>query len=408
MGDSKLPTGMELTALDERFRDDPYPVLRELRERSPVYEETQLRQYVYTRHDDVRAILKDRDLWSDPRKGNPGTLTYELLAPGVSDEGPSMLLMDDPEHRRLRSLVSRFFTPPAVEKWRPRVREVVARTLDAIEGPDLELIERFAGPIPTVVIAEVLGIDAAKHGDFKQWSDDIVHVSFNPAPTPEQARVGQAAHDALSAFFLAEIAARRAAPGRDLLSDLVAAEEGDDRLTDAEIVKQCNLLLVAGNITTTDLIGNGVKALLDHPDQLHALRKEPALIDNAVEEMLRFDSPVTDSGRIANRTVDFGGCPVPKGETLATSLAAANRDPDVYPDPDAFDVRRKDTHHQAFGGGRHMCLGAHLARVEVQEAIGGLLRRHPQLAHGARGHRYAAVPSFRGLSELWVATGGTP
>ena len=170
------------------------------------------------------------------------------------------------------------------------------------------------------------------------------------------------------------------------------------------MIRQCFLLLVAGNVTTTDLIGNGVKALLDHPEQLQLLRDDPDLIANAVEEMLRFDSPVVNSGRIANREIDLGGCPVGKGESLSVSLAAANRDPDIYPHPDEFDIRREDVHHQSFGGGRHLCLGAHLARLEAQEAILGLLQRFPNLRHGSRGYEYHAIPSFRGMSHFFVAT----
>ena len=170
-------------------------------------------------------------------------------------------------------------------------------------------------------------------------------------------------------------------------------------------MRQCNLLLVAGNVTTTDLIGNGTRALLENPEQWQKLRDQPELIKNAVEEMLRYDSPVVNSGRIADRDISIGGCPVHKGESLSTSLAAANRDPAVYPNPDAFDITREDTHHQSFGGGRHLCLGAHLARVEAQEAILGLIRRFPNLSLSPRGYTHHAIPSFRGMSECWVVTG---
>lgn len=395
-----LPVGIALTALDERFREDPYPVLAELRQRAPVLHDDQLHRYVYIRHDDVKAILRDRDFWTDPRKANPGTFTRMFL--GNGDEEPSMLLMDEPDHRRLRSLVSRPFTPAAVERWRERVRQTVAEVLDRIEDEEFDLIGRFAGPIPTVVIAQMLGIDPAMHDRFKVWSDTSVETAFNPFPTPEQQAAREAAEGALNAFFEAEIEARRRSPGDDLISDMIRAEEAGETLSTREIVGQCNLLLIAGNVTTTDLIGNGVRALLDHPDQLEKLRANPSLIGNAVEEMLRFDSPVTNSGRIANRDVAIGGCPVSKGESLSVSLAAANRDPTVYPEPDRFDIERADTHHQAFGGGRHLCLGAHLARLEAQEAILGLINRYPVLERADRDPIYSAVPSFRGMAEFRV------
>lgn len=400
MSEPALPTGVALTAIDETFKEDPYPVLSRIREAARVLHDEELGRYVYTRHDDVKSILRDKDLWSDPRKANPGTFTREFL--GEEDAEPSMLLMDEPDHRRLRMLVSSSFTPAAVERWRAQIEETVRTVLDRIEASEFDLIARFAGPVPTIVIARMLGIDETKVDDFKAWSDTSVKVAFNPFSTPEELAAGQQAGEALNRFFQDEIAARRANPGDDLISDMIRAEAEGEKLTEAEIIGQCNLLLIAGNVTTTDLIGNGTKALLDHPGQLAKLRAHPELIENAVEEMLRFDSPVTNSGRIANRTIDIGGCPVHQGESLSTSLAAANRDPSVYPNPDKFDIERDDTHHQAFGGGRHLCLGAHLARLEAQVAILGLLGRYPTLEHSERGHVYANVPSFRGMTEFWV------
>ena len=216
------------------------------------------------------------------------------------------------------------------------------------------------------------------------------------------ATAAQEARQNLALCFEEEIRRRSKNPGDDLLSAMIKAEAHGETLSREEIISQCNLLLVAGNVTTTDLIGNGVKALLDHPGQLQKLRNDPALIKNAVEEMLRYDSPVTNSGRIAHESRNIAGCPAQRGDNLAVSLAAANRDPAVYPAPDRFDIEREDTHHQSFGGGRHLCLGAHLARLEAQEAILGLLERYPELEHSARGYRYHAIPTFRGMSEFWV------
>ena len=398
-----LPTGLSLTALDPAFREDPYPILAELRRREPIHHDTQLQRWVFTRHADVNAILKDPDFWSDPRKGNPGSFSRNFL--DNDGEEPSMLLMDDPGHRRLRELVRHSFTPRAVERVREGVRSVAERLVGALDDAPFDLVAHFSGPLPTVVIADMLGIDSAKHGDFKAWSDVAVAVGFNPAPKPEQLEAGQAARDALEAFFFAEIEARRGALGDDLISDMLRAEAAGDRLTDREIVTMCDLLLIAGNVTTTDLIGNAVKALLDHPDQEALLRARPELLPNAVEEALRYDSPVTNSGRIANRDVEFDGIRIPKGESLSVSLAAANRDPAVHADPDRFDVTRKNPQTQGFGGGRHFCLGAHLARLEAQEALRALLGRFETLSLGPEGYRYAAVPSFRGFERLQVAPG---
>jgi cytochrome P450 len=403
MTQQELPQGMALTPLDEKFRENPYPVLDELRQRAPVHEDTELGQFVYTRHDDVKAIMRDSALWSDPRKARLGSFTREFLGKNM-DEEPSMLMMDEPDHKRLRRLVSKPFTPAAVELWRPAIRTVIQQTLDQINSAEFDLIEAFAGPIPTVVIAEMLGLDPADQDKFKTWSDTSVKVAFNPFPDEADQRAGEAAQQALVDFFDKAIEDRRDNLTDDLLSTMIRAEEDGDKLTKTEIISQCNLLLIAGNVTTTDLIGNGVKALLENPDQLALLRERPELIINAVEEMLRFDSPVTNSGRIANREVDFGGCPVQESESLITSLAAANHDPDVYPNPSEFNITREDTHHQSFGGGRHLCLGAHLARIEAQEAILGLLERYPTLRVAQAGCVYASVPGFRGMSEFRVTT----
>ncbi len=406
MSEKSLPNGVALTPLNENFRENPYPILAEIRDQAPVLEDTELRRFIYSRHDTVKSILRDPGMWSDPRKANPGTFSAEFLGRGMSeDEDPSMLMMDEPDHRRLRSLVSQSFTPAAVEKWRERTRGVVERVLDQIDGEEFDLIESFAGPVPTVVIAEMLGIDPEMHDQFKAWSDVSVVSAFNPFPTEEQQAASEEAYKNLWSFFEDEIAKRRQNLGEDLLSDMIRAEEDGDKLNEVEMIRQANLLLVAGNVTTTDLIGNGVKALLDNLDQWQALLDDPSLINNAVEEMLRFDSPVVNSGRIANEDMEIEGCPVAKGESLSTSLAAANHDPDVYQNPTTFDIKREDTHHQSFGGGRHLCLGAHLARLEAQEAILGLMRRYPNLKHSERGLTHHAIPSFRGMSHFWVKAG---
>ncbi|MDG1207179.1 MAG: cytochrome P450, partial [Pseudomonadales bacterium] len=226
----------------------------------------------------------------------------------------------------------------------------------------------------------------------------------SPFPDPNDLKVAEIAQQKLDDFFLKEIEVRRKNLGDDLLSELIRAEEEGDKLSQAELVLQCNLMLIAGNVTTTDLIGNGIKALLDNPQQLQLLKDDPSLIKNAVEEMLRFDSPVLNSARIPNRDMDVQGCPIGTGESLIVSLASANRDPNVYPDPDTFDIKREDTHHQSFGGGRHICLGAHLARLEAQEAILAIITRYPDIKHSQKGFVRATVPSFRGMESFWVTT----
>lgn len=398
-----IPTGIQLTPLDPSFRENPYPILADLRERDPVHRDTQFGRWLFTRFEDVTAILRNLALLSDPRKANPGTFARDILA--ADDREPSMLMMDDPGHRRLRQLVRHPFKPNAVKAWRPRVREVAKRIIDPIEDGEFDLIEHIANPIPTVVIAELLGIDPELHGSFKEWSETLVVVSFSPIREAADVAAADVASECLNDFFMAEIAKRRDALGDDLISDMIRADESGDQLTDPEIVSMCNLLLLAGNLTTSDLIGNTVMALLRHPEQLAKLRARPELLNSTIEEVLRYDSPVVMSGRIAHEDMEIGGQKVLKGESLSVSLAAANRDPAAFPNPDVFDIERDTSQLLSFGGGRHFCLGAHLSRLEAAETLSVLLERFPTLDFGAEGHAYASSPGFRGLTNFSVKGG---
>ena len=402
--DSELPTGLKLTALDESFRTDPYPILKNLRETAPVHVDPAPRRLIITRQEDVKSLLHDKKIHMDPRKALPGTYSQEVIAKSAGFAGtPDMLFLDDPDHHRLRSLVSAPFRPKRVEAWREAIREVAESVLNSIEEPEFELISRFAGPVPVVVIARMLGIDEAHYQQFKSWSDLVVQTGFNPSPTPEQNRQALKAKQELDNFFFQQIEYRSTNPGDDLISDMVRAESEGETLSHQEIADQCRLLLVAGNVTTTDLIGNCLKALLENPEQMKKLRDNPSLITNAIEEVLRFDTPVTNTSRVTDREMAVSGCPIEKGESLHLSLAAANRDPEIYRDPDRFDIEREDSQHVAFGGGRHLCLGAHLARVEAQEAINALLDRFPVINYSEKGLFHHSIPAFRGLKELWIA-----
>jgi cytochrome P450 len=317
-----------------------------------------------------------------------------------------MLFMDDPDHRRLRGLVNQAFSKRATEANRPLIQATVDTLLDAMataNGP-VDLITSLATPFPISVIAEILGIDPADHDDFKRWSDDGA-LSFDPMLPPDVAERVASSKAELHSYLVEAINARRAAPGDDLISALLAVQDADGtQLSDDEAIGAIGLLLQAGNVTTTDLIGNGVLALLQHPEQLDALLADPSLIPDAVEEMLRFDPPVVATDRIATADIDVGGCPISKGQWLWPVLTSANRDPAVHPDPDRFDIKRTDIHHVSFGGGPHLCLGAPLARMETQIAIGSLLARFPKirLADPTEPPHYKMVPGFRGLAELNV------
>ncbi len=396
----RIPTGVELTALDPTFRTDPHPVLGRLRRDEPAHYDGVINRWVLTRHDDVERVLRDRTMSLDPHKANEGTYMRLFLPP--PGQAANMLFSDPPDHTRLRALVNKAFTPRAVERLAPRIRRIIGELLDPVAGGEgFDLIEAVAGPLPVIVIAEMLGIDPADRDDFKRWSELDVRT-FNPFLSDEERANVSSALGERDAYLRRVLARRRAEPRDDLLSALIAAEEAGDRLDDDEIVTMCELLLVAGNVTTTDLIGNGVWILLRHPAELDKLRADPSLIDNAVEEILRFESPVVQSVRIPTADVAIRGCPVRRGESVVVFLAAANRDPKVYAKPDRFDVTRRDVHHQSFGGGVHFCLGAPLARLEARLAISALLERFPHLRLADESPVWRALPVFRGLAKLRV------
>jgi cytochrome P450 len=402
--DDAVPTGLALTPFDPAFAANMHDALDIVRAREPAHWDAAFNRWLLTRHDDVDAVLRDRALSADPRKSAPGS--FMSLFGGESEREQSILLMDPPEHTRLRGLVNKAFTPRAVESMAPRIREIVDELLDAVAGDDgFDLIAAFAGPLPTIVIAEMLGVDPADRADFKRWSDTGVQI-FDPTLTAEQRAEVQASGAELDAYFRRVIAERRAAPRADLVSSMIDVRDDDGvPMTDEQIGVMCGLLLAAGNVTTTDLIGNGVLALLRHPSELEKLRDDPSLIKNAVEEMLRYDSPVVETARQPMEDATIGGCPVAARHSVVPLLSAANHDPAVYPEPHRFDITRADTHHHSFGGGVHFCLGAPLARLEAQIAIGGLVARFPALRLADEPLEYRKLPGFQGMRRLQVVVG---
>ncbi|MBI2766202.1 MAG: cytochrome P450 [Chloroflexi bacterium] len=385
------------------FITNPYPVLQHLREATRAHYEQLTGRWILTRQADVAPVLADRSHSRDPRNAAEGTMMRQMSAANESRPA-SMLFLDPPDHTRLRGLVNKAFTPRAVERMRPRTRQIADELLDAIgDRPAFDIIADYAAPLPTTVIAEMLGVDSHDRAQFKAWSDLVV-AGFNPFLSAEEQRLRDEAGEALRSYFAREIAARRGAPREDLLANLIHAEEEGDRLTEEEMITTCVLLLVAGNVTTTDLIGNGVMALLQNPDQLCLLRDDPSLIVNAVEEMLRFDSPVTMTGRILMEDAEIAGCPMHKGQSVTPSLASANHDPAVHPDPERFDITRSHIEHHSFGGGAHYCLGAPLARMEAQVAVNALLARFPGIALGGGEPVHRLLPGFRGFTTIPVVT----
>ena len=403
--DSTTENRFSLSALDEDFRNNPWPRLKAVREQGQgsLYD-ADLKTLMLFRAEHVAEVLRNRNLWMDPRKADPGTPNRMFLT-SDDDREPSMLFLDDPEHKRLRSMVAADFTPKALERWRDKVRAIAEDLLDRLQGKaEWDLIDDYAGPLPTTVIAVMLGLDESDFSWFKTASDAIAAAFFNPMHSREEHESAAYWSERLEACFAAAIEQRRQNPGgEDLISSMVAAKgEGKD-LNDQEIITQCNLLLIAGNITTTDLIGNSVHALLQHPEQWRLLCQQPELVGNAVEELLRFVPPVTNTARIASSAMEIAGCPVHSGEALALTLSSANRDPAHAEDPERLDIQRHKPQHYSFGGGAHFCLGAHLSRLEAQEALLALSARLPNLKlseDGANKAERRALPSFSGFKHL--------
>jgi cytochrome P450 len=383
------------------FHANPYPFYRALREEDPVHE-SPLGFWVCTRYDDAVMILRD------PRFGREGMADLLESRLGIAQDSAhtrDMLFRDPPDHTRLRGLVSRAFTPRVVEVMRPHIQEIVDGLLDRVEGAGaMDVIEDLAYPLPVTVICEMLGVPTADQDVFKGWSNDIAR-SLDAAILPAGSDVlprGREARLAIAEYFRSLIATRRKDPKPDLLSALIAAEEEGNKLSEGELVSTCILLLVAGHETTVNLIGNGLLALLQHPDQLLALRDDPALIQTGVEELLRFDGPVQRTGRMTMADVEIGGKNIPKGSVVVSVIGAANRDPAHFADPDRLDVARQENRHIAFGFGIHFCLGAPLARIEGQVAIGTLLRRMPALKLVSDTPEWRESSVLRGLKTLPV------
>jgi cytochrome P450 len=359
---------------DPAFLADPYPFYARLREEDPVSWfpfADERGMWLVTRYEAAQWVLRDLLFRKNPRD----VLPVDRDEPDL----PSLLDMDPPDHTRVRSLVNRAFTPRVVAALVPRITEITDELLDAADGT-VDLVDALAFPLPITVIAEMLGVPGDDRDQFRAWSTDFVGAIDAVGASEERRQRAMAAGLTLAAYFGSLIEARRDRRGDDLISGLLAARDEEDRLSDAELIGMLILLLVAGHETTVGLIGNGMVALLNHPDQLALLRDDPALAESAVEEMLRFDPPVQRATfRYAGEPTTIDGVTIDRGQQVSAVIAAANRDPRQFPDPDRFDIRRDPNRHLGFGRGSHFCLGAPLARLEARIAFGRLLERFATL-----------------------------
>ena len=361
---------------------NPYPLYKQLREEDPVHWSEALDAWVLTRYDDVVAVLRDQR-FSAERRGARNRYAQAAMAAAEELGGPvaranTMLTADPPEHTRMRLQISKAFLPHAVEKLRPHVQDLADELLDAVKEPGrLDILLDLGYPLPIIVIAELMGVPTEHRDQFTRWSDDVVATLGGGFGAPDLLERGAQSGRELSDYFREVIADRRREPKDDLVSVLVAATDQGDVLSEDQLVATCVVALIAGNETTRNLIGNGMLALLRSPDQLEKLWQDPSLVESAVEELLRYAGPVQCTARVATDDVEIGGKTIEKGQLVFTMLAAANRDPDHFPDPERLDITRKNNHHVAFGSGIHSCLGQPLARLEAQIAFGTLARRIP-------------------------------
>jgi cytochrome P450 len=399
------PTRPALAALaDPAVLPDPYPVLAGLREASP-FTEADGAVVVVGRHADCSRILRDPRASSDRGRS--------LLAPpDVSEQRPpSFLSLDPPDHTRLRRLVSQAFAPRVIAGLAPRITEVCGELITTAGAQEnsaagagaLEVVSQLAYPLPVRIISEMLGVPAGDHARFAGWSASLAN-SLQPrflAGDSHQAAAAQARLE-FADYFRELIAERRARPGDDLLSELIRAEDDGQRLSEQELIATCVLLLVAGHETTVGLISNAILALLRHPDQLAALRADPGLAEGAVEETLRYEAPVQLTGRVARGGMQVGPVSAPDGAVLLLLLAAAGRDPEVFTEPDSFDIRRSAANHLAFAAGPHFCLGAPLARLEAAIAVRAFATRVDGAELDPAGLAYKPNLNLRGPARLLV------
>jgi cytochrome P450 len=396
---------LRLTPLNPAYREDPYPILADLRVRCPVLKDEVYGGMIVTRYDDVRAIVSDLTMIRDPLKGEDGVIERARAA-GQLPDGPrshnsSILTLDDPDHARIRQPLAQALYA-RVARFRPEVERIVAETLDAIDASaPFDLMSVFCVPIPIDVIASILGVDPDRLAEFRAWSEGVIQ-GLNPFRTEDQTKAMQIASDAIDDYFTRLIGERKARPRDDLISDMTRLQADGLAVDDTELRINLQALLVGGNLTTTDLIGNAVRLLLTNPAQLARLRADPGLINAVVEEALRYEPPVDATGRVAPRDMQVSGCPVTRKQALSLFLRAANRDPQVFDDPDAFDITRPKKPHVAFGGGAHICIGAPLARLEAQVALLRLVERFPELrlADPDAPPVWRTLPFFRGLERL--------
>jgi cytochrome P450 len=408
MGASAPAVDLDDLLASPAFFSDPYPAYAACRERDPVHWCEPWRAWVVTAYDTNVEVMRHPESFSSAGYELAILEALERDRPGAT---PALLahystqvlsITDPPAHTRLRRLLVSSFTPRVVERLRPRVEGLVRDLLDEVAGPEMDVLAALAYPLPALVIGELLGVPREDGRLFMRWSADIVSFVGTGALDPVRADTAERSMAEFRAYLRPLIAERRESPTEDLLGSLARPTRDDDRLTDDELIATCVTLLFAGHETTANLIGNGLLALLRHPAQLAAMRSGDVSWEAAVEELLRYDSPVQRNRRRAMADLELEGNHIREGDRVLAFLGAANRDPEVFPDPDRLDVSRRPGRHLAFGHGIHYCVGAALSRLEAPIALEALLRRYPRMALVQEPVRWKPNIAFRGLEELRV------
>jgi hypothetical protein len=386
---------------------DPFPVFEELRERAPLYRSSVLGGWVLTRYDDVKAAISDRRFSADRMRPFFAQLpvreqiAYSTLRDSISRWA---VFHDPPQHTRLRGLMNKAFTARAIERLEPRIRVLIDRLLDrVVEQGEMDLIADLAYPLPASVILDMLGLPCDDLDRIKVWSDELALFVGSSVNTPDKYQRATDSITAMNDYFRKAIQRRRRNPGDDLLTALLGAQEQGELLSDDEVLATCVLLVFAGHETTTNLIGNGMLALLRHPEELLRLRADPRLMPLAVEELLRFDGPAAAVVRIATDEIPLHGQTIRPGERVFAMLNAANRDPRQFANPETLDIGRQENRHLAFGQGIHFCIGAPLARMEAKLAIMAILKRCSDISLPSAPLNWSNSLVLRGVRSLPVS-----
>lgn len=393
--------------LDPAVLADPYPLYRRLREQDPVHWDPFLHAWIVTRYPDVITVLHRYSADRTPTPEQLSKMGCSALNPIAQVMVNQMLFMDAPTHTRLRSLAATAFSTRRVEALRIHIQEIADRLIDKILADkrgraEMDIVAEFAEPLPAIVTAEMLGVPVADHVQLKDWSAIFAEMLGNFQHNPDRAAGVLRSVEEMTMYFRAAIREDRKHPKEGLIHALLTAEVDGARLTEEEVIANCIVTMVGGQETTTNLIGNGLVTLMRHPEQMERLRSDLSMIPSAVEELLRFESPSQHTARLAPDDVVLGGKEIRKRQAVIAVMAAGNRDPERFPDPDRLDLERKDNRHLAFGWAAHFCFGAPLARMEGQIAFSTLLRRLPRMSLTGAPLHWRENLGLRGLKELPV------